>query len=484
MPSALRHLSCACCLWAVAASAQSPITLTITASSQGYAIPADFSGLSFETRTLLPDRRGGHLFSPTNTPLVALFRNIGLTSLRIGGATVDMPSVPFPATTDIDQLFAFARAANVKVIYSLRLLETNATLHYAPLDASIARYIRTHYQPQLACFAIGNEPDWKSFHKQDRQITNLTTYLARWQEVAAAVTSAVPGAQFAGPDTGCNFTDPSHPGPAWTTSFAYATKDSGLIESVTQHHYVGGNASSVANAGEAINAMLSPGWDTVTNQVLYNLMAAPVLADGLRYRLTEANDFTGGVTNASNAFASALWTLDFMHWWAAHGAAGINFHNKRWIPTDTIAPDSNGHLVGRPKAYAIKAFELGSHGQVQPLTMTNLAAVNLTAYTVGGTNALYVTVINKDHGPGARDADVTIRPSGWSSGSVSAMFLTAPNGDVTGTSGITLGGASITNNSPWLGQWTPLNPLTNGQCTLTVAASAAAVVKIEPRPVQ
>ena len=46
------------------------------------------------------------------------------------------------------------------------------------------------------------------------------------------------------------------------------------------------------------------------------------------------------------------------------------------------------------------------------------------------------------------------------------------------TDGMTLGGASITNNAPWPGQWTALNPVTNGQCTLTVSAASAVVVKI------
>ena len=100
-------------------------------------------------------------------------------------------------------------------------------------------------------------------------------------------------------------------------------------------------------------------------------MGGPVLQTGLPYRLTEANDFTGGVTNASNAFASALWVLDFMHWWAAHGAGGVNFHNKRWIPTDTIFPGSSGQLIACPKGYGIKAFDLGAHGYVAPLTMSN-----------------------------------------------------------------------------------------------------------------
>ncbi|MGD0260614.1 MAG: glycosyl hydrolase family 79 C-terminal domain-containing protein [Verrucomicrobiota bacterium] len=464
------------CLLAGTAVAQSPVTLTVDTQSPGYAIPADFSGLSFETMTLLPDSTGGYWFSATNTPLITLFQNLGLKSLRIGGATVDMATVAIPTNNDIDHLFAFAQAAGVKVIYSLRLLNGSTNT-----DATLAQYIWTHYRTQLDSFAIGNEPDWNSYHQSDPNITNYTSYLADWQKFATAITNVVPGATFSGPDTGGNVVTgaPNNgPGPTWTTSFALAEEDSGLIACITQHDYVGEGAGNLT-AQQGIEAMLSPAWNTSSNQTLYTAMGGPVLQSGLPYRFTEANDFTGGVTNASNAFASALWALDFMQWWAAHGASGVNFHNKRWIPTDTIIPGSSGQLITYPKGYGIKAFDLGSHGYVEPLTMTNASGLNLTAYAVGDGAELYVTIINKEQGTGARDAAVTIVPDGFSSGSAAAVFLTVPNGNVAATDGVALGGAAITNNASWLGQWTTLNPVTNGQCTVIVSAASAAVVKIQ-----
>ncbi len=470
----LRRLAAAGCLLAGAALAQSPVTLTVDTQSPGYAIPADFSGLSFETKTLLPDSHGGHLFSGTNTPLITLFQNLGLKSLRIGGDTVDMPTVAIPGNADIDNLFAFAQAAGVKVIYSLRLLNgsTNA-------DASLAQYIWTHYRALLDSFAIGNEPDWNSYHQSDPKITDYTSYLADWRVFAAAITNVVPGATFSGPDTGGNLvTGPpdNGPGPTWTTSFASAEKGSGLIAFITQHDYVGGNASGLTPP-QGIDAMLSASWDAGSNQTLYAAMAAPVLQTGFAYRFTEANDFTGGVTNASNAFASALWALGFMHWWAAHGAGGVNFHNKRWIPTDTIVPGASGQLDIYPKGYGLKAFDVGGHGYVEPVTVSNMDGLNLTAYAVGSGPDLYVTIINKEHGAGARDAAVTILPQGFSGGSASVMFLTA-SGDVAATNGMTLGGQAITNNAPWLGQWLILDPLASGQLRLSVSAASAAILRI------
>ena len=148
-------------------------------------------------------------------------------------------------------------------------------------------------------------------------------------------------------------------------------------------------------------------------------------AAGLRFRLTESNDYLGGVPGASNAFASALWALDHLHWWAAHGAAGVNFHNRRGLCTATIVPDpaGGGGYVINPKGYGIKAFRLGSAGQVKPVQVRNPDGINLTAYCVGGAGQDYVTVINKAHGASAGDAAVTIVPPGPRLQGVQVMTL-------------------------------------------------------------
>src|SRR5579863_7272118 len=66
------------CVGMGAAYGQSPIGLNIT-NSPGYAIPADFIGLSFGTQT------AGQIFTPTNTQLINLFQQIGIKNLRVMG---------------------------------------------------------------------------------------------------------------------------------------------------------------------------------------------------------------------------------------------------------------------------------------------------------------------------------------------------------------------------------------------------------------
>jgi hypothetical protein len=95
-------------------TAQSAVALALDAKSPGTAIPADFSGLSFETEKILPDKNGKYYFRPDNRPLVDLFHTLGVKLLRIGGNTSDNPAVKIPTEADIDSLFAFARAADVQ----------------------------------------------------------------------------------------------------------------------------------------------------------------------------------------------------------------------------------------------------------------------------------------------------------------------------------------------------------------------------------
>ena len=182
-------------------------------------VPGDFAGLSFERGPLNPGNAGvaGYLFSPANDSLVTLFRNLGLGSLRVGGGSVDQlipAGLGSDGFTGIDNLFAFAAVAGVKVIYTFRLLSPGA----APIDdlksinAQAAGYIWRHYREHVDTFAIGNEPDWHAFHTYAghpldpaiyEEISGVPgsaypSYLTYWQGFADAVGEAAPGALLVG----------------------------------------------------------------------------------------------------------------------------------------------------------------------------------------------------------------------------------------------------------------------------------------------
>jgi hypothetical protein len=322
------------------------------------------------------------------------------------------------------------------------------------------------------------------------------SYLTQWRSLVAAVTGAAPGALLSGPDLGAytKMTYTPHPdsGVSWTEQLARDEKGSGRIAEVTQHYYVG-DSPGQTTAQQAISNMLSPEWVNGTAigtqpaattytpyPWLYQNNLAPVAAAGLRYRLTESNDYLLGVSGASDAFGSALWALDHLHWWAAHGAAGVNFHNRRGLATATIAPDpaGGGSYVINPKGYGIKAFSLGSAGQVKPTQVDNPDGINVTAYCIGGAGEDYVTIINKAHGADAGDAVVTVVPPGPGLRGAEVMTLAGGQpGDATG-SAVTLGGAAITGDTPWDGGWSTLPADPGTGISLTVPAATAAVVRI------
>jgi hypothetical protein len=461
-------------LTAAVVAAQSSISVIIT-NSPGYAIPDDFSGLSFESGQQMPNIKGvsGNLFSPTNTQLVTLFRNMGLHNLRIGGGTVDGLRAARLTHADIDNLFAFAQAADLRVIFSLQLLNGDVAA-----DIATARYVWQNQRSQLEWLAIGNEPDeppylYPPFGKgTDPTITNYATYLPHWRRFAAALTNALPGIAFAAPDTG---------GSKWNTNFADDESSSGTVSLFTTHDYFGGQWQG-KTADTAVSNMLSPRW--VEKLYPKELHAqSHVMADGYPFRLTELNDYLGGVAHASDAFAAALWALDAMHWWAAHGAAGVNFHNNEWLLTDTVYLNKRNYSFQiHPKGYGIKAFDLSGHGRIEPLTLANTNNLNLTAYAVADSTNLYITLINKEYGSKGRDAAVNIELDGFSLGDVSVMYLTVDGGDVEATRGVTLGGENITNNATWQGHWTALGRVKNGRFSVNVPASSAAILKMEVVP--
>ena len=493
-----------------------PMTITVDAKRPGPAVPDDFAGLSFERGPLNPGNAGvaGYLFSPANNSLVTLFRNLGLRNLRIGGGSVDNMS---PAGTGsdgfagIDNLFAFAGVAGVRVIYSLRLLSPSAKPvgDLKSAGAQAAGYIWRHYRENVASFAIGNEPDWHAFHSYPGHLLDpaiceeipgvpgsaYPSYLTRWQSFADAVRGAAPGAPVSGPDTGAystlTYTPDPDTGVSWTERFASDERDSGRTAEITQHYYVGGDPGKTT-AEQAISNMLSPEWANGTAvgtqparttytpyPWLHENHLAPVADAGLRYRLTESNDYLGGVPGASNAFASALWALDYLHWWAAHGAAGVNFHNKQWLYTDTIVPDpaAGGGYKVTPKGYGIKAFTLGSAGQVKPVAIGNADGINVTAYCIGGAGVHHVTIINKTQGSGAADAAMMIVPTGpgWR-----AEIMTLSGGEPGGATvaSATLGGAAITGDARWDGEWSALPADQRAGIRVTVRATTAAIVRI------
>lgn len=428
------------------------ISIKVGKPSNGIIIPDDFSGLSVETGSVRINNTGtpGYIFSDKNTETLRIFRELGIRHLRVGGGSVDINKTA-PTLEDIDELFAFAKASGVKVVYSLRLL--NGDLKN---EVQVARYIWEKYREYLDCFAIGNEPDWNSYHISDPEIKDYPSYLAKWKRFAEAVVAEIPEAKFMGPNTGSNFPvtgakDTDYNGCSWTLNFAKDLKETGLIAKLAQHNYVGQDVNEKSSPWEMVDKMLSAAWVSKEYPALYHAVVKPALDEGFACRLAESNSFSGQCPGGSNSFATALFALDYMFWWASHQCSGVNFHNKQWVLNAPIGMDSSKKLIVNPIGYGIKAFNFAGKGEILPIKVESCHLENVRAYATLDHDKMYVTLINKEHGHDARTVSVSLSTD-LKYTDVETLTLSSPDGDPLSKTAL-LGGSAIESGKDWAGIW-------------------------------
>ena len=205
-----------------AQSTPATATVTITDDGTGSKLSPVFMGLSYEMSLVLP-KDGKYYFDANDKALVNTFHTLGIKSLRVGADAVDNPKVAVPQEKDIDSLFAFARAAGVKVIYSFRLKNGDPAE-----SARLAAYIAAHDADALDCFSIGNEPNAydKTFRDLFCQIgSRITTRSSRRYRQA----------MFDGPSVYAG--DKNH----FPEKLADAMVPGGHMAMISDHYYVMGN---------------------------------------------------------------------------------------------------------------------------------------------------------------------------------------------------------------------------------------------------
>ncbi len=458
-----------------------PVLVSVNTQSPGAEVSNDALGLSYETGLMLPNENGVRYFRPDNKPLVQMFRTLGIRSLRIGGNSVDAARWRVPEEADIRSLFQFAKAADVKVIYSVRLEDGDPQS-----AANIAKFIRKHHAKSLECFAIGNEP--KGYYKD----TNV--FLAKWTSIRDAILAVWPEAQFCGPD--------DNPSQEWCTMLVKNfAGTNGHLKQITQHSYSFG--CSYKNPREkdvtklipvevpaAREKMLSPDAYAIYEKILRGITNA--IGDApVSFRMTEVNSYWfSGLKGASDSYASALWGVDYLHWWTAHSADGLNFHTGDRTGGAITMPCRYAAFVSsakgyeaRPLAYGMKLFSLGGQGKILTTSISTDTNQNIVAYaTLAKKKTACVTLINKTHGGSATNSEVQIKlDAGLAGKTAQVILLTAQDGDIAaGSSAVTLGGAAILEDGTWEGRWTSL-PIAKGAdtITLTLPPASAAVVKFK-----
>ncbi len=406
------------------------------------------------------------LLSAQNRSYVQLVRTLGAEGvIRIGGNTSDdasfspegkaisAPKGTVVNTEDLRELGSFLDATGWKLIWGLNLGSGDERQ-----AAEEAEAVTRAVKDKLLAFEIGNEPDLFGGGTPHRaKGYAYDAYLKEYRRYKGAIRASLPNSAFAGPDV-ASATD-------WVTRFAV---DEGRDLRLLTHHYY----RECANPASSLDKLLYA--DPKLAPQLDKLRSAAGTS-GVPYRICETNSFCGGgKPGVSDAFGSALWTLDFMHALAQAGCAGVNIetgvNQLGFISSySPIGDDEHRHYRAKPDYYGMLAFAQGCRGE-RIAVECEAAGVNLTAYAVlDGEDRIALTIVNKD---AARDAEVSVS---WRkhTGAVRALRLTGPS--LESQEGVMLGGAALDESGRWKAKVIESIASKGGGCEIRVPAGSAVI---------
>jgi hypothetical protein len=396
-------------------------------------ISPNFIGFGYETSSVARP----NFFIGNNTIMIQLYRNLSSHGLiRIGGNISDHTKYMLDGTSaprtqknttvinkaDLKNLGDFAQATGWKVMWGLNLATSSPKK-----VAQEATVVHKTLGNRLQSFEIGNEVDLLS------QFSNYNDYYKAYLKYKKAIRKKLPNASFSGPDVAGNFN--------WFKKFA---KDQvgDDIKLLTFHYYRGSSRDTTSTMNKLLKT------DSHWQKQLAKMNRISQKED-VPYRINEVNSFSGGgKLGVSDAFGSALWSLDFMFSLASHGCSGINLETGinqfAWVSHySPIARSTSGRYTIRPEYYGMLAFSMAGKGDLLELAM-NKTDINLSAYaTKPNQKFIWITIINKDLVNNAV-VHVTL-PEGYSS--PEAFWLKAPS--VKSKNHVTLAGTQVSANGTW-----------------------------------
>ncbi len=471
-----------CVMNGLAQTTTASVALAIdTTQAAAAPIPSDFSGLSFEMGSVIYDTGNqGWYLSGTNADMIGLLKTLGVKSIRVGGNSAESGNISTAA--DQDAVLDFCHAIGGNLIWDL---EIAGSLYDPPGKAAIAQSMQNYvtaksYGTNILVFQVGNEPDLVPDPNNPGHNMGVTTYDLEFSNYIAAVNGLYPGSRWAGPDCAGG-------GTGFDATFCPKFAPGGQVAFVCQHLYPFGTSLDTNTAAVHISWMLAAGVDA-GYQSFNNRWVPSAFAAGLAPRYEECNSFFhNGSFGASDTYASALWGLDWMYFQANIGLAGINLHmglNANNPAYSAITPANlTANYTVHPLAYGIKAFDLGGHGKIVPVTIGNPSSANVVAYSVlQNDGSLMLTVINREYvsqpSPPAHNAALTLSTSGTTYNAGQVMFLTGANDDPAMTTGVTLGGSAISGSGVWTGAYLGMARPSGSSFALTVPAAQAAIIHL------
>jgi hypothetical protein len=445
------------------ASADS-LSITVHPDQLGNQLHSGFIGLSFGAATVAQDNYA-------STDLGGYLRTLGRTGvIRIGGNSGDTtfwtstgepaPSWATSGTITPDklhQLAAIVRGAGWKVILAVNLK------HPDPARAADeAKYARQVFGDSLLAIEIGNEPNF--------YYSSVAAYYADFESYVAAIKQAVPGVGVTGPDAETNHS-------SWLGAFAALEAAHPDVTEISDHTYP---TSACGTSTATIPELLGTGsvqYETANAQAA--LSAAAEL--GVPAAMTETNSTVcAGTPGVSDAFASALWALDYSLLIAQQGIVSADFmggtNTAGCDPYTPLCP-TTGDLTARPIYYGMLATELVGAGRFAALDNPDAASVR--AYAVRHGHRLTV-VLDDVRDPATNGATtVTLNLGGnFRSGRLTAL-TTSSSAGLSATTDITLGGQQVGPHGTFLPPRSTPVSVRNQTATVTLPAGSAAIIQLD-----
>lgn len=470
-------------VWARSTATKAPptpaaATLSVETGRPGATFGRGAVGLSLEASELDSGR-----ITSSHSRLVRLMRLLGPSVLRIGGGSVDFAwwtrngeaapqwarSTVTPA--DLSNLHGLLEATGWRALLGVNLG------HFEPARAADeARYAQRILGSELAGIEIGNEPnDYGHSPPNLRPTTySLGEYLHEAAAYKQALTVAAPRVALAGP--------------ALTTANAWLVEmgaNARMFTSLTQHYYpikACGPVAQPSGLKPTAAELLSPAVRVEEDRLL-GVLAGAGARVGRATRIGETNSVAcPGNTDASPAFAGALWAFDWALRAGSSGAEGVNFHGDLGIcsaytesPICALSPKAAraGELLPTPEYYGILAARQLEGARFVPTRLSGGSLSNMTTWaTVSPTGTIKIALDN--FSSTGRTQPVSVSTSGYV---VFEQALSASS--VEAGTHIALGGASVTAS----GQWRPRRARAlRAPRSARVLVSPASVVILTLRP--
>jgi hypothetical protein len=502
------------------ATGPTPISLTPGSATAAGKVTGSNVGFSVESA----DLAHGYLTKKLMAPWL---RNLGDHGvLRLGGYSMDLvwpafgafKNSPAPAEaiggtvdqTDFDNLKKLLDATGWKVTLGVPLkaiidqsLVKDLTKDPSPhvtIEQAVAevKAAKRTLGDDLVAVEIGNEYD---------NVTTMTPaqYYATLKDYHAAIADAIPGTQVkvTGPSANTAKTNTQLDGFIAAVQADTSVNPRSQLSEVTNHLYPG---SHCGTSTYSIPSLMSATTYTGVRDKLQGIMdITGRLNDGMPASINETNSAScSGMPGVSDAYATSLWSLDYLMQSAQAGISRLQFHTntaavcgdfqQRTSPNYPVsyryygafcaknqAALGKSKLNAAPLYYGLWAFSQVPAGKVLDVGLPDSSLGQIRAYAVQGANGKLTMVLVNPQDPAVAgnttDAVTVNLPESGLRGRAVTLRSGGTNGLASlDASRITLGGASVADGTPTGAPHSNPVQVSGTQSTLQLAPGTAQIV--------